>query len=366
MSFKPLTQDKESLQALAFAMRQDKGSDITQDELKEAMMDLSAVSPRVRSCCDIDYTKLTARFSNWYEIGTEKDIEEWTNSSVWTANSLIPTRFLRGGDYVFSNEIGDPTFRGAFRELAKDISKNAKDSVVRTVYTSLAKGTGDKWNPADVLAIKKSKMGSIVGQMESFKKGKVETDQNDHLVAVRKVFDNYNLISALHSYKAEENSFYNNIIPPLQLLSDEDKIKLFEKDMNLNPESIDTVNIEVFSENDSAGIKLEIAETTEDSGVFEGIITITKDDQSSGNRLYALPDSEIIAKYTDRTLPKPYNTNDDLDILAKEIIISNTPISERLSMNELEILSQNGELIERFEIGPVSYTHLTLPTKRIV
>ena len=172
MSFKPLTQDKESLQALAFAMRQDKGSDITQDELKEAMMNLSAVSPRVRSCCDIDYTKLTARFSNWYEIGTEKDIEEWTNSSVWTANSLIPTRFLRGGDYVFSNEIGDPSFRGAFRELAKGISKNAKDSVVRTVYTSLAKGTGDKWNPADVLAIKKSKMNSIVGQMEAFKKGK--------------------------------------------------------------------------------------------------------------------------------------------------------------------------------------------------
>ena len=129
------------------------------------------------------------------------------------------------------------------------------------------------------------------------------------------------------------------------------KIKLFERDMNLNPESIDTVNIEVFSENDSAGIKLEIAETTEDSGIFEGIITITKDDQSSGNRLYALPDSEITAKYTDRTLPKPYNTNDDLDIFAQENVISNIPTSERLSMNELEILSQNGELIERFEIG---------------
>ena len=38
------------------------------NELKEAMMNLSAVSPRVRSCCDIDYIKLTARFSNWYEI----------------------------------------------------------------------------------------------------------------------------------------------------------------------------------------------------------------------------------------------------------------------------------------------------------
>ena len=136
--FRPETQDKESLQALAFALRQEKGSDITQDELKEAMMDLSAVSPKIRSCCDIDYAKLTARFNNWYEIGTEKDIEEWTNSSVWTANSLIPTRFFTGSDYVFSNEIGNPSFRGAFKELAKDISKNAKDSVVRTclLYTS--------------------------------------------------------------------------------------------------------------------------------------------------------------------------------------------------------------------------------------
>ena len=129
------------------------------------------------------------------------------------------------------------------------------------------------------------------------------------------------------------------------------KIKLFERDMNLNPESIDTISIEVFSENDSAGIKLEIAETTEDSGIFEGIISITKDDQSSGNRLYALPDSQITAKYTDRTLPKPYNVNDDLDILAQKIVISNIPTTERLSMNELKILSQNGELIEKLVIG---------------
>ena len=80
-------------------------------------------------------------------------------------------------------------------------------------------------------------------------------------------------------------------------------IKLIERDMNLNPESIDTINIQVFSENDNAGIDIEITETTEDSGIFEGIISITKDDQSSGNRLYALPDSQMTAKYTDRTLP---------------------------------------------------------------
>ena len=69
---------------------------------------------------------------------------------------------------------------------------------------------------------------------DSFKNGKIGTKENDHLVAVRKVFDNYNLISALHSYKAEEDSVYKNIIPPLQLLSDEDKIQLFAQLKKIN------------------------------------------------------------------------------------------------------------------------------------
>ena len=36
----------------------------------------------------------------------------------------------------------------------------------------MSKGTGDKWNPADILAIKKTKMNSIVDEMEAFKNGK--------------------------------------------------------------------------------------------------------------------------------------------------------------------------------------------------
>ena len=126
MSFKPLTQDKESLQALAFSMRQEKGSDITQDELKEAMMDLSQINSSVRKCCDIDYSKLTNRFNNWYEVGSEKDVEEWTNSSVWVANSVIPSRFIKGSDYVFSNEIGDPTLEVHLERLLKTSQKMLK------------------------------------------------------------------------------------------------------------------------------------------------------------------------------------------------------------------------------------------------
>ena len=84
---------------------------------------------------------------------------------------------------------------------------------------------------------------------------------------------------------------------------------------------------------------------------MRGIISITKDDQSSGNRLYALPDSQITAKYTDRTLPKPYNTNDVLDILDQGFVVSNIPTTERLTMNEMNVLSQNGELIEKLYVG---------------
>jgi len=137
----------------------------------------------------------------------------------------------------------------------------------------------------------------------------------------------------------------------VEITEDSAKIKLIERDLNLNPESIDTVNVDVFSDDDSAGVSVEIAETKEDSGIFEGIISITRDDQSSGNRLYALPDSQITAKYSDRTLPRPYSISDNLDIFANGMIISKKLSTERLTMDGLNILAQNGQPINKLGIG---------------
>jgi len=67
MAFKPLTEDKESLQALAFAVRQNKGDNITPEDVLAAM-DLSVLDYNVKNYCDIDYTKLTSRFENWKNI----------------------------------------------------------------------------------------------------------------------------------------------------------------------------------------------------------------------------------------------------------------------------------------------------------
>jgi 4-hydroxy-tetrahydrodipicolinate synthase len=47
---------------------------------------------------------------------------------------------------------------------------------------------------------------------------------NKKLCEVRKVFDNYNLISGLHSFLSVENKKYNKVLPPLSLLP-EDKQK---------------------------------------------------------------------------------------------------------------------------------------------
>ena len=62
---------------------------------------------------------------------------------------------------------------------------------------------------------------------DNFVDGKNQTE-NEKLCNVRKVFDNYNLISALHTYLSKKDESYENLLPTLSLLSSHDKKKLFE------------------------------------------------------------------------------------------------------------------------------------------
>ena len=56
---------------------------------------------------------------------------------------------------------------------------------------------------------------------------KKQQTHNEKLCNVRKVFDQFNLISGLHSFLMSENKMYENILPPLSLLNSSDKKKLF-------------------------------------------------------------------------------------------------------------------------------------------
>ena len=58
---------------------------------------------------------------------------------------------------------------------------------------------------------------------------KTPQTKNEQLIRVRETFDSYNLISALHSYHSIKDEKYNNILPPLTLLSEEKKNELIEK-----------------------------------------------------------------------------------------------------------------------------------------
>ena len=67
---------------------------------------------------------------------------------------------------------------------------------------------------------------------------KKKQTKNQKLCDVRKVFDQFNLISALHSFYSQIDQCYENILPILSLLSENNKKKLFEDldklDFNIN------------------------------------------------------------------------------------------------------------------------------------
>ena len=57
---------------------------------------------------------------------------------------------------------------------------------------------------------------------------------NEKLCKVRETFDQFNLISGLHTFLSERNKVYKNIIPPLDLLNSNEKKKLIENLNKLN------------------------------------------------------------------------------------------------------------------------------------
>ena len=63
---------------------------------------------------------------------------------------------------------------------------------------------------------------------------------NQKLCDVRRAFDNYNLISALHSFYSQQNEIYKNILPPLRLLNEKEEKSLIGilNDLDFNIKSL--------------------------------------------------------------------------------------------------------------------------------
>ena len=77
--------------------------------------------------------------------------------------------------------------------------------------------------------------GSVAKKVyDDFHKSK-DSSSDKKLKALRTVFDETgNLISALHTLKSLENKIYKNMLPPLEILSEEKKIEMLKKLKDLN------------------------------------------------------------------------------------------------------------------------------------
>ena len=125
------------------------------------------------------------------------------------------------------------------------------------------------------------------------------------------------------------------------LTSDSIEIRVIDHDMNLNPEAIDTITVEVFSDSDSGGIQVVATETSERSGDFIANISLSTN-TSSGNRLYAVPGDSIFAKYDDHTLPKPYSKSDEKSIQTSAIIDHSIPAINRIQTTPISFSDSFG------------------------
>ena len=120
--------------------------------------------------------------------------------------------------------------------------------------------------------------------------------------------------------------------------------------MNWDPENVDNFEIDVWSDSDAGGISLMITETNEATGVFEGTVSFTSDDESSGHRLRVAEGDTITAEYEDNTLPDPYTRSDDLDITGTAIIGTVVPPLERAPAANARVVDSFGNSLSEVSV----------------
>ena len=127
--------------------------------------------------------------------------------------------------------------------------------------------------------------------------------------------------------------------------NDSVQIRVIDPDMNLNPEAIDTITVEVFSDSDNSGIEVVATETSERSGDFIANISLSTN-TSSGNRLYVLPGDNIFAKYDDYTLPKPFSKSDETSIETSATVDYSIPSIDRIHASTISFSDGFGNTLD--------------------
>ena len=225
----PIDTRNESLQCVACAIRQDENSNITETDLLQ-FMNWCRNSPsgaeltkfnRIKDHVDIDdqfYGTGQYSFKNMLDLQlvpasektlkeinidsdeadiqqpeTGSDLEAWVESSVAIANKLAASSYLNK-NYIFAHadqRVGNA--RITIKDLAQKIVKDVKSVAVEPKFTTainlIARGSGDKWNPADMFAYEKTATSSIGNTINEFERGNIPNVSADMKKANKELND---------------------------------------------------------------------------------------------------------------------------------------------------------------------------------
>jgi len=141
-------------------------------------------------------------------------------------------------------------------------------------------------------------------------------------------------------------------------ITDEARVRVTDRDANINPDTFDIVHVKIWSSTDTNGLTLKLRETDKSNGIFEEHLLFTLKDISSGNRLKVSDGDVISVRYTDNTLPQPAKLGADgiltLDVkgvVGTSIFGKQIPPTQRAPASEPVLLNSFGESVMQVFTG---------------
>jgi len=178
----------------------------------------------------------------YYKYGDKEVIEFYSRVvEAVPSSKIILYNFEKLCGYKFSIECIEKLVKKYPKQIVgvKDSSYNLYEhlkisnfSVLPGSETKLLKGL--ELGCAGIITATCNVTGGLSRKVYDDFNEKKEQTMNEILCKVRNTFEKFNLISGLHSFMSIENEIYNNVLPPLSLLKEEDKQELIGNLNKLN------------------------------------------------------------------------------------------------------------------------------------
>lgn len=136
-------------------------------------------------------------------------------------------------------------------------------------------------------------------------------------------------------------------------------IRVADFDMNMDPQTRETIQVVVYSETDPAGVDLRATETGNSTGVFEGEVSFTESGTSGGTVLLVSGGDIITASYEDQTTDSGVV---DVTATTKIIFEYNPPyaqVDEGIPADKVSCMDENNEVVLKDDSTPICVSEET-------